>query len=95
MTVEITGVIIRNGVVTITAVDVSEENLQRMERVRDDGTEKELSFLFDTHQQQVYEYLYKWLKRQKATRGSTSWGEALTSVIGTVTTISAKYRDWN
>lgn len=95
MTVEITGTTVKNGIVTITAIDVSEEHLQRMERTRDDGFEKELAFLFDTHQKQVYKYLYGWLKRQKSTRGCTNWGEALASVTGTVTTISAKYRDWS
>ena len=39
MTIEITSVKISHGVVTITAIDCSEEHLQYMERCRDEGTE--------------------------------------------------------
>ena len=37
MTIEITSVKLSHGVVTITAIDCSEEHLQYMERCRDDG----------------------------------------------------------
>lgn len=42
MTIEVTSTLIRSGVVRIYGIDCSEENLQRMERIRDDGTERKL-----------------------------------------------------
>ena len=48
MTIEITSAKLSHGVVTITAIDCSEEHLQYMERYRDDGFEKQLEFVFDT-----------------------------------------------
>ncbi len=94
MTVEITSIDIKEGVVTITAIDVSEENLQILERNRED-VETELHFIFDTHESMEYQYLYSWLHRQKVTKGCTTWGEALNAVIGIITTISQKYRNWD
>lgn len=94
MTIEVQSVSIKNGVVSIFAIDCSEENLQRMERLRDDTIETEICFLFDTHSQNDYLYLLRWLKRQKTTINVKTWGEALTSVYGTVTSISAKFRVW-
>ena len=47
MTIEITSVKLSHGVVTIKAIDCSEEHLQYMERCRDDGFEKQLEFVFD------------------------------------------------
>lgn len=92
MMIEVTSTMIEKGVVAIYAVDCSEENLQRMERIRDDPFEKELTFKFDTRNDTVsFEYLRKWLHRQKATKGCATYGEALKSIYGTVTTISGKY----
>lgn len=94
MTVEITSVDISNGVVTINAVDCSEENLQRMERIRDDCFEKECLFVFNTKLVEDFKYLRNWLKRQKITRGCKTYGEALNSTLGTVTSISKKYMEF-
>lgn len=94
MTVEITDVDVEQGVVSITAVDCSEENLQRLERLRDDGQEVEVKFMFDTHERYDYMYLLRWLRNQKITKSAKTWGEALRSVCGTVTSISNKYRVW-
>lgn len=94
MTVEIVSVCLNEGIVTITAIDCSEENLQRIERTRDDGFEKELEFLFDTHTKRDYLDFYRWMKGQKSARQARTWGEALRSVNGTVTTISCKHRVW-
>lgn len=94
MTVEIVSAVLNQGIVTITAVDCSDENLQRMERMGDDGFEKELEFLFDTHNKDEYLYLRRWLKRQKAAGQADTWGNALRSVCGTITTINGKYRAW-
>ena len=91
MTVEIISVEVKEGVVAIQAIDCSEENLQRMERLRDDGFERELNFLFDTKKSGDYVYLRKWLQSQKATNGARTWGEALRAIYGTVTTISGKF----
>lgn len=95
MTIEIISVNMKQGIVTISAVDVSEERLQKLERMRDDGFERELEFIIDTHEKEAYRYLYSWLKRQKATKDCTTWGQALNAVCGTITTISKKYRSWD
>ena len=94
MTVEIIAGRISEGVVQLTALDVSEENLQRMERTRDDGVEIEIEFVFDTRDQKAYSYIRKWLRKQKAANGVKTWGEAVQAVVGTITTISQKYRSW-
>lgn len=94
MMIEITSVSLNRGIVNIFAIDVSEENLQRIERTRDDGAEQEVEFIFDTHQKEDFLYLNRWMKKQKATKGCSTWGEALNSILGTITAISAKYRNW-
>lgn len=94
MTVEITSVTLDKGMVLFTAVDCSEEHLQKLERTRDDGIAEEMEFCFDTHIEKEYRYLYQWLKRQKAARQAETWGEALQSVSGTITTVSGAYRVW-
>lgn len=95
MTVEITSVSLSHGVVSITAVDCSEEHLQYLERRRDDGAEKTLEFVIDTTSRRDYIYFHHWMKQQKATREATTWGEALQALYGTVTSINAKYRVWD
>lgn len=94
MTVEITSIDIKEGIVIITALDVSEENLQMLERNRED-MEIEINFIFNTHERIEYQYLYSWLHRQKVTKDCRTWGEALNAIIGTITTISQKYRNWD
>lgn len=94
MDIEIISVEILNGVVTITAIDVSDENLRRMERLRDDAAEKEVTFHLDSRNSKDYKYLRMWLKNQKAARGSKTWGEALNSTVGTITTIEPRFRSW-
>ena len=96
MTVEITSVSIEDRIVTINAIDVTEENLQRMERIRDDGDERELTFMFDLRQYYPNIYLNKFLHRQKAVREAKPklLIEALNATVGTVTSINGKYRDW-
>lgn len=95
MEIEITGITINKGIVTISANDVSELNLQRIERSRDADIENNIDFIFDTKDEKNFNYLRKWLKRQKATRGCQTWGEALHAVLGTITDISQKYRSWD
>lgn len=92
MTVEITSVTLDQGMVMFSAVDCSEEHLQKLERTRDDGFVEEMEFFFDTHVEKDYRYLFRWLKRQKAAGQAGTWGDALRSVCGTVTTISGAYR---
>lgn len=96
MLVEITSVYIQSGIVHLFAVDVSEENLCRMERLRDDTSNPEIEFIFDTKEKQVYSYLHNWMKHQKVLEKipAPTWGQALRSIIGTVTEISTKYRSW-
>ena len=95
MTVEIISACIKeHGIVNITAVDVSEENLHRLMRNRDDGFERELEYVIDTKDAKAFRYLYKWLKSQKATKESRTFGEALNAVVGIHTQLSGKYRVW-
>lgn len=93
MTIEITSISVDKGIVSITAIDCSEENLQRLERIRDDGFQKELTFIFDTSCKNDFTYLHNWLHRQKVVKEQKpkTWGEALNSVYGIITTISGKY----
>lgn len=46
MTIEIEEVTVKDGIVRITALNCSEENLQKLERLRDDCYQKELQFVF-------------------------------------------------
>lgn len=94
MLIEITSTRIRAGIIEICGIDVSEENLQRMERSRDDGFEKEVEFLLDTRDPKTYSYIYRWMKAQKAAQGKETWGSAAQAVVGTITDISGKYRNW-
>ena len=93
MTVEITSYTVLDGVAKIHAIDCSEEHLQMIERRRfDDGFERELTFIFDPMtDKKSFDYLYFWLKKQKATREAKTIGQALTAVVGTITTISGRY----
>lgn len=91
MTVEITGYAFGQGFLKLYATDVSERRLQMIERNRyDDGAEKELEFIF---LRENYNYLYGWLKRQKAVKAAMpkTLGEAVRSTLGIVTNISGKY----
>lgn len=91
MTVEITGYSIRKGTINIYCIDASEENLQRIERYRDDGYEREIVFQFETRENPwVTKYLYQYLHRQQCTRGAKNWGEALQSIIGIQTQAPVK-----
>lgn len=93
MDVEILSVRIKEGIVYMDCIDVSEENLRRLERLRDDATEEDVTFIFDTHNIKEFNYLRTWLLGQKASRGARTWGEALQSVVGTITMISRKYKE--
>lgn len=91
MTVEITGYSFIAGECHIFANDVDERHLQQLERNRyDDGSERELEFIFT---KEDYRYLYAWLKRQKPVKKAApdTFGEAVTALIGSITTISGKY----
>ncbi len=93
MTVEITGFSFINKELHLFATNADERHLQILERNRfDDGSEQELEFIFDKDN---INYLYKWLKRQKAvkTAAPKTLGQAVNAVLGTVTTLSGKYLD--
>lgn len=92
MDVEIVSVKIVNGIVFIFCNDISDENLRRMERMRDDAAEREVIFRFDSHIPKEFQFLYGWLKNQKATQGVQTWGQALNSTIGTITVIPYRFR---
>lgn len=92
MTIEIEEVTVKDGIVRITALNCSEENLQKLERLRDDCYQKELQFVFDTRNNKSdCIYLTYWLHHQKVTAGCKTYGEAFYRIRGTVTTISGKY----
>ena len=93
MTIEITSYSVVGGVAKIFGTDCSEEHLQMIERRRfDDGFERELTFIFDpVNDKKAFDYLYYWLKKQKVTREAKTFGEALTAIVGTITTISGRY----
>ena len=57
--------------------------------------EKQLEFVFDTTSRQQFPYFRKWMKEQKAAKQAITWGDALSAIIGTVTTINGKYRVWD
>lgn len=70
MTIEIEEVTVKDGIVRITALNCSEENLQKLERLRDDCYQKELQFVFDTRNNKSdCIYLTYWLHHQKVTAG--------------------------
>lgn len=91
MTVEVTGYAFIEGELHLYATNVDERHLQQIERNRyDDGSEKELEFIFT---KDSYKYLYGWLKRQKAVKTSNpkTIGEAVRATLGSITTLSGKY----
>lgn len=95
MDVEILSVEIKKGIVYFYCNDVSDENLRHLERMRDDATEEEVVFSFDTHNPKAFQILRAWLHQQKRTKDSKTWGEALQSVVGTITVLPKKFREWN
>ena len=94
MLIEISGVALNKGIVSIFGMDVSEENLQRIERNRFDDGEEEITFIFDTRNERVQQDFCRWLKQQKAAKGKTTYGEALRATVGTIVYISGRYRSW-
>lgn len=97
MTVEITSATIHNKIVEIEAIDVSEEHLQRIERTRDDGFERELLFTFDLCNRWQNSYLYRFLHQQKRVmeKNPSLLIDALQYTVGTVTSISGKYLNYD
>ena len=74
MTIEIEEVTVKDGIVRITALNCSEENLQKLERLRDDCYQKELQFVFDTRNNKSdCIYLTYWLHHQKVTAGCKTY----------------------
>lgn len=72
--------------IEITAIDCSEENFARMQRLRDDSCEQEIQYCFDsTSNSKAFYVLRKWLQKQKTTAKAETWGEALQAVVGTIT----------
>ena len=98
MTIEVIDIRItdrENGTVTMIARDVSEENLMRFERYRDDGFEKELEYQWNTRDNRQFLALRKWLKSQKVTQNAATFGQAMAAVTGRILpSPSGKYRVW-
>ena len=91
MTVTITGFAFgKGGGVRLYAEDTDEYRLQKLERNRYDDGGRELEFVFP---RTSYDYLYGWLKRQKSVKKASpeTLGDAIRATVGTVTTISGKY----
>ena len=97
MTIEITSATIHNKIVEIEANDVSEEHLQRIERTRDDGFERELLFTFDLRNKEQNIYIFKFLRRQKRVQEKkpSLLIDALQCTVGTVTSMSGKYLNYD
>ena len=85
MRVEITGVGLKEGIVVISCCDISEEHLLYIERMRDDGQPREFDLVIDSRDSKSFNSLRKWMKKQSCTQGKTTWGDALHSLIGTIT----------
>lgn len=86
MTIEITAVNLKEGVVVISCIDCSEENLSHIMRNRDDGGfQRELDIIIDTKESYQYNALRRWLKKQSCTKDKKTWGDALQSIVGIVT----------
>ncbi|MCR4752026.1 MAG: hypothetical protein K5852_06995 [Eubacterium sp.] len=94
MFIEITGyAIIDRRYIVVESIDVSEMQLMRLER-RDDGCEREITFMFDTKDPKASAYIYRWLRKHKSKDASTL-GESLRSVVGRVCELSGYYRVWD
>ncbi|MCD8324497.1 MAG: hypothetical protein LUC32_06065 [Clostridiales bacterium] len=93
MMIDITSAYIADGIVTIEGIDSSEENLMRMERTRDDGFERTVSFVFDTRDRKTFKYLYNFLHQQKSVQAAhpVNYGDAIHALIGIRTSISGRY----
>ena len=96
MTIEITAASINNHVVEIQAIDISEEHLQRIERTRDDGFERELLFTFDLRNKEQNIYIYRFLHHQKRVQEKhpSLLIDALQCTVGTVTSMSGKFLNY-
>jgi hypothetical protein len=91
MTVEIIGYSFSQGECHLYANDVDDIHLQKIERNRyDDGAVRELEFIFTKDE---YQYLYYWLKQQKAVKAAEpkTLGDAVRATLGIVTILSGKY----
>jgi len=97
MRVEIKGVGLQNGIVTISCIDCSEEHLQWIERTRDDGIEREFDLVIDSKDTKAFKSLRRWMRKQSCTGGKTTWGAALNALRGTITDTYGigKYRVWD
>lgn len=92
MLIEITEVSLqkKTKILVIRGIDVTKSNdLKKVERARDIEIHREL--VFDTTDKLQFDYITKWLHRQKITKGCSTYGEALNAVIGTVTQIRSWY----
>ena len=98
MTVEIISASIKESVVIIECTDCSEANLERMERTRmDDGNERSVHFVIDTTDKKSFIVLRRWMLHQQCTTNKKTWGEALSSLKGTITDTYGigKFRVWD
>lgn len=82
MTIEIVSTAISEKTVIISAVDISEEHLQWLERRRSDDDNPEIEFHFDTTDSKQFAALRKWMLQQEAAKHQKTWGEALKSIVG-------------
>ena len=96
MTIEITDIRVVDrglGTVRLTAINVSEENLQRFERYRDDGIEQEICFEWNTKDSRQFYALRRWLKSQKALQDCKTYKDVFSEIVGLIVeSPSYKYR---
>ena len=83
----------KNQLITIEAENSDEMQLQRMERLRDDYIQQTVEFEFFLKDKYDFQYIVKFLKRQKAVKEAKAgtWNECLAAITGTVTQLNGKY----
>lgn len=92
MLIEITSVTLhkKTKMLVIEGIDMTKHRDEKtVARAKDIEIRREL--VFDTTDKPQFNYITKWLHRQKITVGCKTYGEALNAVIGTVTQIRSWY----
>lgn len=96
MTIEITSYERKDYVITLEAENCDELNLMRLERQRDDYTQRMVYFVFDLRERCDQEYLRGLLKRQKAVKNQEcrTWDSAGNAIVGTRIQIDKRWQEY-
>ena len=94
MTITIDNAYLKGGDLILEVTDSSEEQLQFLERGQLDRA-RTITIFFVNQEYKNREYCVKWLHRQKACKDAKTYGEAIASLIGTVTqSPSRRFTSW-